>query len=152
MHNYGIGELLGGRPQTLAHVLSTAGSLLMGVGAWSISKAEEDGFYAWLHKFTDIVIDTSDAHRTFVSFTMDRLEKMITLLQAIDWSADTLPLGQVQSIFGNLMWITKVYTMLKAWMSPWRRCMQGVSTADVAPDYRVSSAMPRESNALAQKK
>ena len=30
--------------------------------------------------------------------------------------------------------------------------MQGVSTAYVAPDYRVSSAMPRESNALAQKK
>ena len=149
---YGLSELLGGRPQTLARVLSTAGSLLMGFGAWSISKVEEDGFYAWLHKFTGIVIDTSDAPRIFVSFTIDRLEKMITLLQAINWSADTLPLGQVQSIFGNLMWITKVYTMLKAWMAPWRRCMQGVSTTDVAPDYRVSSAMPRESNALAQKK
>ena len=52
-----------------------------------------------------------------VSFTADRLQKMKELLLSVDWSLTHLTLGLVQTVFGNLMWITKVYTMLKAWFS-----------------------------------
>ena len=81
---YALSELLGNRPHQLADVLRTAGSLLLGAGAWSISKVREDGFFAWLHKFTGIVIDTSNAPNVMVSFTSDRLQKMKDLLLTVD--------------------------------------------------------------------
>ena len=65
---YGIRELLGNRPHVLADCLRSAGSMLMGHGAWSISKVKEDGFYAWLHKFTGIVINTQQSPKVYVSF------------------------------------------------------------------------------------
>ena len=148
---HALSEMLGSRPQQLADVLQTAGNLLLGDGAWSISKVREDGFFAWLHKFTGIVIDTSKAPNVMVSFTADRLQKMKELLLLVDWSLTHLTLGLVQTVFGNLMWITKVYTMLKAWLAPWRRAMQGV-TSNAEPSQRVSTKMPNETEALATKK
>ena len=58
---YALSEMLGSRPQQLADLLQTAGNLLPGDDAWSISNVCEDGFFARLHKFTGIAIDTSKA-------------------------------------------------------------------------------------------
>ena len=111
----------------------------------------EDVFFAWLHKFTGIVIDTSKAPNVMVSFTADRLQKMKELLLSVDWSVTHLTLGLVQTVSGNLMWITKVYTMLTAWLAPWRRAMQGV-TSNAEPSQIVSTKMPNETEALSTKK
>ena len=72
------------------------------------------------------------------------------LLLSVDWSVTHLTLGLVQTVFGNLMRITKFYTMLKAWLAPWRRVMQEV-TSNAEPSQRVSTTMPNETEALATK-
>ena len=105
---YGISELLGNRPHIFADCLRAAGGMLMGHGAWSISKVKEDGFYAWLHKFTGIVIDTRDAPKIYVSFTVDRVDKVMAILATVNLDNEYHPLGLVPSLFGNLMWFTKV--------------------------------------------
>ena len=77
---------------------------------------------------------------------------MIELVEEADLDSAYHSLGFVQRTFGNLMWFTKVYTMLKCWLAPWRRAMQGVSTATEGSDFMVSTKRDDESAAVAQKK
>ena len=105
-----------------------------------------------MHKFTGIEICTTSKPEPTVSFSIDHLVKVRGLLQYFTPSMVTYDLGKIQTIFGNLVWITKVYSMLKPFAAGSRRCLQGVNTAKEAPSFQVDARHGDESKPLAAHK
>ena len=50
-----------GRAEKLAAILRISGFLLLGYNGWNIPKAEKDGFYSTLHKFSGVGFNTQEA-------------------------------------------------------------------------------------------
>ena len=105
---YGLTEKIGARAHILADSLRFAGHLLLGSNSWSLSKAKEDGFCATMHKFTGLLICTNSMPEPTVSFDSARLGKVPTLLDYFTPSMTSHELGKIQTVFGNLVWITKL--------------------------------------------
>ena len=118
------------KAQQLADNVRVAGHLLLGYQSWSFGKADDEGFFAWLQKFTDLVINTGLSREPRASFTMDRIEKCLEIVNTVldDQVATEWPVSFFQSGFGNFMWVSKVHHSFKAFMAAYRRPLQGVST------------------------
>ena len=64
-----------GRAEKLAAILRISGFLLLGYNGWNVPKAEKDGCYSTLHKFSGVGFNTQDAGQVTCFFTRDRVEK-----------------------------------------------------------------------------
>ena len=121
-----------GRAAKLAAVLRVSGYLLLGYNGWNIPKAEKDGFFSVLHKYSGVGFNTSDPNEITLFFTRDRLEKNLHLaLKAEEIMAKgdkRFRLDFARSVHGNWVWFIMVYKMLKGTASGWRRCLGGVET------------------------
>ena len=111
----------------LADGIIVIGHLLLGYDSWSMGKAAEAGFFATLHKLTGIVVNTDLGPEPRASFTLDRLEKCLEIVQVAmvtsDDEEDEWPLSFVSSGFGNMNWLQKVYHPFKAFTAAYRRPM-----------------------------
>ena len=69
----------------LADGVRTIGHLLLGYQSWSFSKAEEEVFFAHLHKYmyTGIVLNTSLSSEPRASFTSDRIAKCLEIVRTV---------------------------------------------------------------------
>ena len=116
-------------PHQLTRHLRQAGYESLGYAAWNIKKAAEDGFFSFEQTFTGVVFDMK-SHTVF--FEADKWIRLKAIMvQAVDSLAKgtlSFPLHFVQSVFGLLIWIIRVFPKLKHPASPWRRMLCGVST------------------------
>ena len=119
----------------LADGVRTIGHLLLGYQSWSFSKAEEEVFFAHLHKYTGIVLNTSLSSEPRASFTSDRIAKCLEIVRTVldDITVEEWPISFFQSGHGNLQWFQKVYYPFRAYTAAYRRPLMGISThADAA--------------------
>ena len=118
------------KAQQLADNVRVVGNLLLGYQSWSFGKANDEGFFAWLQKFNGLVINTGLSREPRASFTTDRIEKCLEIVNTFldDPTAIEWPVSLVQSGFGNFMWVSKVHHSFKAFVAAYRRPLQGVST------------------------
>jgi hypothetical protein len=121
-----------GRAEKLAAILRVSGFLLLGYNGWNIPKADKDGFFSVLHKYSGVGFNTSDPNEITCFFTKDRLLKNLHLFQQAEAQmaagAQEFRLDFARSLHGNWVWFIMVYKMLKGTCSGWRRCLGGVDT------------------------
>ena len=78
----------------LADGVRTIGHLLLWYQSWSFSKAEEEGVFAHLHKYTGIVLNTSLSQEPRASFASDRIAKCLEIVRTVldDVTAEECPI------------------------------------------------------------
>ena len=126
----GVCLMMGALPSELACLLRTSGFAALGYECWNKKKSAEDGFYAYVQKFTGVVYDFSD----FTAFIeLDKWRKLIDLLEValteLHGGATGFRLGFAQKVFGLLVWIVRVHSCLRSMSNGWRRCLKGVHTS-----------------------
>lgn len=134
------------KAKKLADAIRTVGFLLLGYSAWSLSKAKEEGYFAWLQKHTGIVISTNHGPIPRLSFTEDRIDRCLEYTDAVESmpEATEYRLDFMQEAWGNFVWTGKVHRCLKAFSAAYRRALQGTDTKS-SPDTLVSPKHPKDS-------
>ena len=140
----------------LADTVRIVGFLLLGPSAWSLSKAEEESFFARVQKHTGVVIHTTFGPEPRASFTKDRVERCMEFVNEIldDPEATAWSLHFFQKAWGNFVWLQKVYRSFKPFAAGLRRPLQGQATvaAREAQDIMVSPRLPKEGVAQGTRK
>ena len=126
----GVCLMMGALPSELACLLRSSGFAALGYECWNKKKSAEDGFYAFVQKFTGVVYDFSD----FTAFIeLDKWRKLVDLMETaladLRDGVTGFSLGFAQKVFGLLVWIVRVHPCLRSMSNGWRRCLKGVHTS-----------------------
>lgn len=141
------------KARKLTDAIRMIGYLLIGYSGWSLSKASEEGYFAWLQKHTGLVISTNHGPIPRLSFTQDRLDRCLEYADAVaaDQEATEYRLDFMQGGWGNFVWTGKVHRCLKAFAAAYRRALKGIDTK-APPDTMVSPKHPKDSKVTGAKK
>ena len=112
--------------------------LLVGFDCWNCDKAQEEGFWSYVQRYTGVLFDFDDATASFDSKRCVKLKNLLKQVITIDLNKH-IPLQLVETIVGVVTWLVRVLKPWQPLVSGFSRCLQGVSSS-APPDTPTSPA------------